>query len=140
MAIGQDSDIQKLLQAGYLIDGPSIDDSEKLRKGKQVQWVIKKTVRAPRNDPEKMAACRIFIATMVEFYINGHEKRSPPISSTIYELLYGKGPRAIRRERSTESSAQTPSFTWYHLPANNVSVFRYESESERSMLIPSNTL
>lgn len=126
MAIGNNPDIENLLRSGSLVDGPPIRNAEKARKGKRVQWVSTQTVRAPRDNPAKMAACRIFTATMIEFYIDGNERRSPPIPTSIHELLYDKGPRAIRKEKFTERPDQSPSFTWYHLPANNVSFERVD--------------
>lgn len=124
MAIGKNPEIQKLLRSGSLVEGPPI--AEKNRKGKKVRWVSTQSVKAPRDNMEKMAACRMFTATMIEFYIDGSERRSPPISSSIYELLYDKGPRVIRQEKFTERPDESPSFTWYHMPANNVSDERFD--------------
>lgn len=134
MAVGKDFNIQKLLLSGWMIDGPPVDYSGEIRKGKNVQWVIKPTVRAPRHNSAKVEACQTFCATMVEFYIGRNERRSPPISASIFELLYGKGPRAICKERFTKSPGKDPSFTWYHLPANNVSLAKYQRIRNRAML------
>lgn len=127
MANGRSPEIEKLLRADSLVDDPPIQNAEKTRKGKKVHWVSTQAVRGPHDDPEKMAACQVFTATMTEFYIGANEQRSPLISSSIYELLYGQGPRAIRKEKFTERPNEHPSFTWYHLPANNVSYKRRKS-------------
>lgn len=120
IAIAKNTGTQELLRSGSMVEGPTI--AEKNRNGKKVaQLVPTHSFKAPRDNPAKMAACRMFTATMIEFYIEGKERRSPPISTSIYELLYGKGPRAICKEKFTEKPDESPSFTWYHMPANNVS-------------------
>jgi ankyrin repeat protein len=65
-------------------------------------------------------ACFGFEATIVDFYIDDRERRIQ-VSSSVYELLYGRGPKEIlSTEQQSKMVGKRPDFRWYHLPANNV--------------------
>ncbi len=103
-----------LLHSGFLLQGPAIQQENSKQGGPQ--FVI---LPAPRGNSEKMA-CRVFEATMVEFYIEDREQRHQA-SAPIFNVLYGDGPESILASGRPKSvSGKRPSFTWYHLPANNV--------------------
>lgn len=75
--------------------------------------------RAPAHKSPKWQACMAFEAIAVQFRLDGHEERYQKTVS-VYELLYGKGPRSMFDAQSQAEAP--PKFTWYHLPANNVSI------------------
>ena len=107
-------ELAALLRSSFLLEGPAIQKEES-NQG-EPQFVI---LPAPRGHSEKMA-CRIFEATMVEFYIEDREQRHQA-SAPIFDVLYGDGPESILASGRPKSVAgRRPSFTWYHLPANNV--------------------
>jgi ankyrin repeat protein len=116
-------ELAALLRAGLLLEGPDITEQD---KGKRTQAMppplVPRALPPPRHNPAKMAACRCFEATMVEFYTEGREQRYQQ-SAPVYEVLYGKGPKAILDAgRPVTVAGKTPKFTWYHLPATNVCV------------------
>jgi ankyrin repeat protein len=116
-------ELAALLQSGLLLEGPDITQQD---KGKRPQGMppplVPRALPPPRHNAAKMAACRCFEATMVEFYTEGREQRYQQ-SAPVYEVLYGKGPKAILDAgRPVTVAGKTPKFTWYHLPANNVGV------------------
>jgi ankyrin repeat protein len=107
-------ELAALLLSGFLLEGPAI----KKEKSKQREPQLG-ILPAPRRNSEKMA-CRIFEATMVEFYIGDREQRHQA-SAPVFNVLYGEGPESILASGRPKSVAERrPSFTWYHLPANNV--------------------
>jgi len=72
------------------------------------------------DEPNILKACFGFEATIVDFYIDDRERRIQA-SSSVHELLYGRGPKEIlSSERKSKMVGRQPDFRWYHLPANNV--------------------
>ncbi len=107
-------ELAALLHSGFLLEGPAIK-KEKSKQREPQSGILP----APRRNSEKMA-CRIFEATMVEFYIGDREQRHQA-SAPVFNVLYGEGPESILASGRPKSVAERrPSFTWYHLPANNV--------------------
>lgn len=124
-AQGNDS-LLALLREDHLLQGPEIGPKQRSSK---LQF---KFVRPPEepDDTTQLSAAQSMQATIVNFFIGRREQRSQPISVSIYDLLYGKGPDGVSKTY-TASARSSPTFTWYHIPANNVSVrtFMYFSTS-----------
>lgn len=116
LAQGND-DLLALLREDHLLQGPEIRPKQRSSK---LQF---KFVRPPEepNDTTQLSAAQSMQATIVNFFIGRREQRSQPISVSIYDLLYGKGPDGVSKTY-TASARSSPTFTWYHIPANNVSV------------------
>ena len=113
-------EIANLLNSGSLLEGPSIGKPR--QKDIETRARFSRALPAPRHDPEKMAACRSFEVSMMEFHLDGRERRYSK-SASIYELLYGIGPQGVRAsERPEDLIDRKPEFTWYHIPANNVGI------------------
>ncbi|KAI1409325.1 hypothetical protein F5Y13DRAFT_92301 [Hypoxylon sp. FL1857] len=75
---------------------------------------------APTDNPDKMVACHGFQISIIDFFIDESERRIET-SASVYEALYGKGPAALMKEATPPTaSGKSPSFRWYHLPANNL--------------------
>lgn len=115
----QNKPIVALLQRDYLLSGPKTAP----RMDQSTQSA--RRVRCPRppslEEPEKLRACNAFDASIVQFFIGETEQRSKPVAVPVYDLLYGKGPVSIMADAHQHSGTdEKPSFTWYHLPANNV--------------------
>jgi hypothetical protein len=53
---------------------------------------------------------------MFDFFTGGEHEQMIPKTAPVRELLYSHGPGALRSQLGTDD----PSFTWYHLPSNNV--------------------
>jgi hypothetical protein len=112
-----------LFRLGFLVDGPSLG---KKPSGKQAEKARIRKKALPSilgNREAKLAACKAFQMTMVEFHLDtqdpeGKEQRYERTAS-IHEILYGKGPRGVLDEGRPENIGHAE-FTWYHLPANNV--------------------
>ncbi|RYO80935.1 hypothetical protein DL766_007498 [Monosporascus sp. MC13-8B] len=112
------AELAALLRSGLLLEGPAIKNEE--AKQRDLPSVDSQALPPPRGNPAKMAACKAFEATIIEFYTEDREQRYQQ-SAPIYELLYGKGPQGILGAERPESVAgKTANFTWYHLPANNM--------------------
>ncbi|KAH6621147.1 hypothetical protein B0J18DRAFT_431690 [Chaetomium sp. MPI-SDFR-AT-0129] len=111
-------EVRALLRDGLLLEGPAIGQEKEKSRAPPV--VVPRAFPPPRDNRAKMAACRTFQATIVEFYSEDREQRYQQ-SASIYDLLYKKGPEAILKAGRPESvTGKTPTFTWYHLPANNM--------------------
>jgi ankyrin repeat protein len=123
-----------LLRTGPVLEGPAITSNK--GKPREVPPVTPIPHAPPRSNPAKIAACQAFEATIIEFYTEEREQRYQQ-SATMYDLLYGKGPEEILRERRDQSlQARQANFTWYHLPANNVSVLADFVNLERVLTLP----
>lgn len=123
-----DEEITKILNQNFLLQGPKIGAKRSVPEPQPMN------VRAPEKPREyKLAACEVFQAEVVQFFIGRHEQRSQPVRVSIYELIYGKGPDALfspplmspplaspDSSRASNTARGKPTFTWYHLPANNV--------------------
>jgi hypothetical protein len=115
-AKGNDS-LLELLRKGHLLQGPEIGTEPRLP---EPQF---KPVHPPArpDDMTQVSAAQSMQATIVGFFIGRREQRSRPISVSVYDLIYGNGPDALFKTYTVNAQSE-PTFTWYHLPANNVSV------------------
>ncbi|KAI9642017.1 hypothetical protein NHQ30_009888 [Ciborinia camelliae] len=81
---------------------------------------------APGNKKEpKDYACLGFEATIVDFFKADNNKVPSPnfATTSIYDLLYCRGPTAIMKSAESDSGENTTksrSFRWFHFPANNM--------------------
>jgi hypothetical protein len=81
--------------------------------------------RAPApEDKEKLTACKAFKATVVKFFSEEgnvtYDKKTP----SVYEYLYTEENKPIPVPHGNSKTIKTPekaTYTWIHLPANNVS-------------------
>lgn len=114
-AQGNDS-LLELLREDHLLQGPEIGPKKKTSEPEF------KHVHPPTepDDTAQLSAAQSMQATIVTFFIGPREQRSQPIYVSVYDLLYGRGPDAIL-ETFTANARSSPTFTWYHIPANNVS-------------------
>ncbi|KAK4122890.1 ankyrin [Parathielavia appendiculata] len=114
-------ELAALLSSALLQQGPEITKEKGKRPHDAPPPIVPRALPAPRHNPDKMHACRCWEATMIEFYTEGREQRYQQ-SASIYDLLYGKGPKAVLdAKRPGRVVGETAKFTWYHLPANNPS-------------------
>jgi len=106
-----DNDMIDTLNTIPLLEGPPIlplKANEKL------------SLPVVEDEPNILKACFSFEATIVDFYIDDRERRIQ-VSTSVHELLYGRGPEEIlSTERKSKMVDRPPNFRWYHLPANNV--------------------
>lgn len=123
-----DEEITEILKQNFLLQGPKIGAKRIVSEPKPTH------VRAPEKPGEyKLAACEAFQAEVVQFFIGRREQRSQPVRMSVYELIYGKGPDALfspplmspplaspDSSRASNTTRGKPTFTWYHIPANNV--------------------
>ncbi|RYP00330.1 hypothetical protein DL766_007159 [Monosporascus sp. MC13-8B] len=112
------ADILRLLRSAQVLRGPRISRREQRQAGTRTQTLIALNP-APLEDQNKMAACRAFKATVVDFYVGESEER---IERTVpvYSILYGQGAENIMKDARRGEIEGEPSFRWYHLPANNM--------------------
>ncbi|KAF7502109.1 hypothetical protein GJ744_007110 [Endocarpon pusillum] len=104
-----------LLRSDQLLQGPKIENRRALSEPRFVH-----IPSLPADQADKLIACHGFEATIVDFFVRESEQRIQ-VSSSVYEILYGKGPEAIMDSaKGTKSGGQKPLFRWYHLPANNM--------------------
>lgn len=116
-AEGNDS-LLALLRKDLLLQGPEIGTEQRLP---EPQFERIRPPLGPDDDTTQWSAAQKMQATYIAFVIGRREQRSRPISISVYDLLYGKGPDALAKEY-TATARSEPTFTWYHIPANNVSV------------------
>lgn len=76
------------------------------------------------SDHDKLVACHGFQALITDFFTEGDHEKYVPKTASVYDLLYRYGPSYIR----SRTGGLKPDFTWYHLPANNVSSMVYFSK------------
>jgi len=88
IAEGDNAMIQ-LLQSSQLIEGPLTKNPTTNQEARYIY-----TPSPPADDFDKLHACQGFEATIVDFFVGDRERRLP-VSSPIYDILYGKGPEAI---------------------------------------------
>lgn len=114
-AQGNDS-LLALLREDHLLQGPEIGPKQRSSK---LQFKFVHPPAEPENAAQ-LSAAQSMQATIVSFFIGRREQRSQPISVSVHDLIYGQGPDAVSKTYTT-SARSSPTFTWYHIPANNVS-------------------
>ncbi|KAH8586377.1 hypothetical protein B0O99DRAFT_644610 [Bisporella sp. PMI_857] len=79
---------------------------------------LKRSERVVALSLAEKEACLAFHATIVDFYSGD----GPPhiAKPTVYDLLYGVGPKAIMEESKPTTAYGKPFHRWHHLPANNI--------------------
>lgn len=113
------SDLADVIKEGVPLLGPSTSTPDTEQSSDAKDKVPLSRPRAPPRGSMKWLACNNFEATVIQFHLSEKEERYQK-NVSIHELLYGKGPHAVF---ATQSPTRTkPNFTWYHLPANNVSL------------------
>lgn len=123
LAEDTNKEVANVIKYGIPLLGPSISPPDLNKFGN------KSTLLRPRAPPRgslKWLACNSFEATAIQFYPDGKDERDQK-SISIHELLYEwKKPQPLFHSRD---SGKAPSgFTWYHLPANNVSSPKYSAD------------
>lgn len=116
---GEDADILRLLRSTQVLRGPRVSNTQPEQPRRRQTLVARNP--APLDDQNKLMACHAFRATIIDFHIGDTEER---IEETVpvYTLLYGRGAESVMRDARRGQIESKPSFRWYHLPANNVSV------------------
>jgi ankyrin repeat protein len=119
--------IISLLDDPPLVDGPSflktfpLEHRERPRQGSDQDWP------QPAPQPYGEKACKSFHITIGNFFFtNAGEEKSDIRFSSVYDVLYLEEPKAIckpvlDKAELTEEGLSNSHFTWYHVPANNVS-------------------
>ena len=71
--------------------------------------------------PDELGACQEFMATIVDFGING-TRNTQVLNRSVYEVLYGKhlDSEAYSVTTLVQKVNTRPIFRWIHLPANNM--------------------
>lgn len=126
-----DNKLLRILRQNYLLEGPEIGVK---KSHPELRFRFVRAPEKPKN-VHKLAACEVINATVIQFFIGHHEQRSQPISVSVHDLIYGKGPNLLFQSppisplvglpaspRSERMDRGQPSFTWYHIPANNVRI------------------
>lgn len=124
--------------AGVLRDGVPLEGPPTTQPGLKdadTSFAGTSRPRAPARGSPKWQACQAFEAIAVQFRLDSHEERYQKTVS-VYELLYGKGPRSIFN--SQNQTEVLPKFTWYHLPANNASMLILTSYDTRLAFFTNN--
>lgn len=104
-----------LLRAERVLRGPKTGSAAPGRRS-QARFTVLNPPKQPTNH-DRLVACHGFEATITDFFTTGDDfEQFIPKTESVYDLLYGRGPRAIRSRLEGEA----PSYTWYHLPSNNV--------------------
>ncbi|CEJ82051.1 hypothetical protein VHEMI02142 [[Torrubiella] hemipterigena] len=113
--------ILNLLKRRRPLQGPRISDKPGHKGRKRAKTIVPRYLKRPsRDDVHKRQSCRKFQITMVDFYIKDREW-SLLATDSVQNVLYRKGPKAILAESRTAANMQgSPNFTWYHIPANNL--------------------
>ncbi|KAH7303197.1 ankyrin repeat-containing domain protein [Stachybotrys elegans] len=106
----------ELLKADRVLRGPRIRDPKGGGDGGVDSTILKPPRLPAENNENVMTACMGFDATIINFFTSGDHEEYIPKTASIYELLYSHGPGAIR----SHLGGREPNFTWYHLPANNM--------------------
>jgi hypothetical protein len=78
-----------LLRSNQLLEGPSITNP-----GMGAERRFMYTPYLPADNIDKEYSCRGFEATIIDFF-GGERERRIQVSTTVYDLLYGRGPEAI---------------------------------------------
>ncbi len=92
------------------------------------------------DDLRKQRACRGFDITMVDFYLGDGAEVRLPITASVHTVLYGDGPAALLKSaREDARMLEEPDFTWYHIPANNLTwaehlITRLKAENDSSQI------
>ncbi|EEY20999.1 ankyrin repeat and protein kinase domain-containing protein [Verticillium alfalfae VaMs.102] len=107
----------ELLNGDRVLQGPKVRGAGPTDEPEATFTVLKPPPTPAEHERDKLTACQGFNAIITDFFLNGEEhEQSVPKTASVYELLYSHGPGAIR----SRLDGRDPSYTWYHLPSNNV--------------------
>lgn len=120
-------DMIDLLEGQVALEGPKIGGF--LHRSTPTKPVGPFITPPPKRDHEKQRCCNRFEIAMLEFHVDGGEEWRLPVNASVNEVLYGEGPEALltaAREKERKKPQrraklqEKASFTWYHIPANNL--------------------
>lgn len=121
-----------LLQKNKLTKGPKIgDDDEDDDETEQPFTTLRPSPPPANTDRNKIVACQGFSALITDFYTSGGQEYMYQEKPSVYALLYSHGPGAYR----SRMGDKTPDFTWYHLPANNVWIWKKDPQARSGGVI-----
>lgn len=116
----QNPEMLQALQVQGPIQGPRITASTAKAKPKNssaFQYIMPPS----EDDVHKHSACYGFEITMVDFYVGGGVEERLPVTASVHNVLYGDGPQTLLDAAREEARIRhKPDFTWYHIPANNM--------------------
>ncbi|EGC42775.1 ankyrin repeat protein [Histoplasma capsulatum var. duboisii H88] len=112
----------ELLRSDRVLHGPPI---ERGREKPEIHYTVPSL---PTEETDKFNSCQGFQGTIIDFFLEGTEKRIEKTAS-VYDMLYGKGPEAIMNSAKKSKMDKQASFRWYHLPANNVPFLHFETHA-----------
>ncbi|CRK38656.1 hypothetical protein BN1708_007842, partial [Verticillium longisporum] len=114
----------ELLNGDRVLQGPKVRGAGPADEPEATFTVLKPPPTPAEHERDKLTACQGFNAIITDFFLNGEEhEQSVPKTASVYELLYSHGPGAIR----SRLDGRDPSYTWYHLPSNNVPFLHFET-------------
>ncbi|KAL2063543.1 hypothetical protein VTL71DRAFT_5348 [Oculimacula yallundae] len=106
-----------MLQTAQLVQGPSINAPG---TAPESRFTHVPSLPATENEENRLRACHVFEANIVDFFIGEREERVQ-VSASVFDILYGIGPEAtMGKAKGSKIGATRPNFRWYHLPANNM--------------------
>ncbi|EEH10557.1 serine/threonine-protein kinase ripk4 [Histoplasma capsulatum G186AR] len=108
----------ELLRSDRVLHGPPI---ERGREKPEIHYTVPSL---PTEETDKFNSCQGFQGTIIDFFLEGTEKRIEKTAS-VYDMLYGKGPEAIMNSAKKSKMDKQASFRWYHLPANNSFLYSF---------------
>ncbi|KAJ3494803.1 hypothetical protein NLG97_g3838 [Lecanicillium saksenae] len=116
----QNPEIIQMLQIQGPIQGPRITSSTAKPQSKE-RSALEFIMPPPEDDLHKQSACHGFDITMVDFYVSGGVEERLPVTASVHSVLYGDGPKTLLDAARDEARIRhEPDFTWYHIPANNM--------------------
>lgn len=116
----QNPEMLQALQVQGAIQGPRITAPTAKTKPKKVS-ALQFIMPPSEDDVHKQSACRGFDITMVNFYASGSVEEWLPVTASVHSVLYSDGPKALLDAAREEAGIRyEPDFTWYHIPANNL--------------------
>lgn len=114
--------ICSLLKDPPLMDGPSKEGHARQQRGGSQDWLP-----PPPRPPYGETACKEFDVTIANFFSTGANQEIFDIRTTsIHDILYYTAPseiykRILAKAEKTPTGLGETRFSWYHVPANNVS-------------------
>ncbi|KAK7974381.1 hypothetical protein PG989_016229 [Apiospora arundinis] len=129
-------EIQSLLQAPPLLQGPSTAQGQATKPPKKVP---QSDVTVPINDKNKMISLHNFSAVIIDFFLMENSERRMMQSLSVFDLLYGD--EALRKPpQHGVLLGRKPDFRWYHLPENNMDWVRALIHNHAALAFPGFTV
>lgn len=114
-----DEAMRKLLETPQKQKGPPIRGPSEPREpsGLGTSFMTPPT----RFEVAKQKACDDHHISMLQFYVGGNQEQRLLVQASVHEVLYGKGPSVLcENAREAVQVAEKADFTWFHIPANNL--------------------